>query len=182
LIREFVKRGGGLVITGGTATFNEWRQRRREPGLKDLDGAERVVSVQAIQPATPKPPPASATSGYWKLPVNWAELVAGVRRAAGGSLSVDVKAPLTVTAEVHEQKQKRRTLVHLVNYDPARSPQVRNIQVSLAVPAGAAVENASLLSPDEDKPASLSCAMRNGRAEFNVPRLGTYSVAVIQWK
>ncbi len=182
LIRDFVSRGGGLVITGDSALYNQWRQRRRESGLKDLAGQSRAIYIEKVQPAVPKPPAATATSQYWKLPLNWEELVSAARRAAGGSLSVEVKAPLTVTAEVLEQKQKRRLLVHLVNYDAFRNPEVRNIQVSLSIPAGAAVERISLLSPDQEQPRALACAVRNRRAEFVVPALNTYSLAVLQLK
>ena len=171
-----------MVVTGDTALYNQWRQRRRESGLKDLAGQGRAIYIEKIEPAVPKPPAAAATSEYWKLPLNWEELVAAVRRAAGGSLSVEVKAPLTVTAEVLEQRQKRRLLVHLVNYDAVRNPEVRNIQVSLSIPAGAAVERVSLLSPDQEQPRPLTCAVRNQRAEFVVPVLKTYSLAVLQLK
>ena len=170
------------MVTGDTALYTQWRQRRRESGLKDLVGQGRAIYIEKVQPAVPKPPEAAATSKYWKLPLNWEELVSAVRRAAGGSLSVEVKAPLTVTAEVLEQKQKRRLLVHLVNYDAIRNPEVRNIQVSLSIPAGAAVERISLLSPDQEQPGALACAIRNQRAEFVVPALKTYSLAVLQLK
>jgi hypothetical protein len=59
---------------------------------------------------------------------------------------------------------------------------VRNIQVSLSIPAGVAVERISLLSPDQEQPRSLACAVRNQRAEFVVPALETYSLAVLQLK
>jgi hypothetical protein len=179
LIRNFVDRGGGLVATGDTALYNQWRQRRRESGLKDV----KAVYIRTVQPAVPKPPAAAATSAYWKLPLNWEELIAAVRRAAGGSLSLDVKAPPAVTAEVYEQRDKRRLLVHLVNYAAAGAG---NVPVDVALPAGAAVEKVTLLSPDlsPDEAASrpLVAAVKSGRAAFTVPGLKTYSLAVLQLK
>jgi hypothetical protein len=140
--------------------------------LKDV----KAVYIAKVQPAVPKPPAASATSEYWKLPLNSEDLIAAVRRAAGGSLSLDVKAPPTVTAEVYEQKDKRRLLVHLVNYDTSA---VGNIAVSVAAPA---VEKVTLLSPDQEASRPLASAVKNGRAEFTVPGLKTYSLAVLQLK
>ena len=36
LIREYVKNGGGLVATEFTSLYTEWRERKRDFGLKDL--------------------------------------------------------------------------------------------------------------------------------------------------
>jgi hypothetical protein len=172
LIRKFVDGGGGLVATGDTALYNQWRQRRRESGLKDV----QAVYVPKVEPAVPKPPAASATSEYWKLPLNAGEMIAAVRQAAGGALSLEAKAPPTVTAEVYEQKDKRRLLVHLVNYDAA---PVGNIAVSVTAPA---VEKVMLLSPDLEAPRPVAAVVKNGRAEFAVPGLKTYALAVLQMK
>ncbi|PYV26100.1 MAG: hypothetical protein DMG24_07820 [Acidobacteria bacterium] len=85
-------------------------------------GQGRVVYIPEVKPGVPKPAAARMTSEYWKLPVNWKELIDDVRWAAGGRLSLEVTAPPTVVAELAHQKQKDELIVHLVNYDVARIP------------------------------------------------------------
>lgn len=189
-LEAFVRGGGGLVATGQTSLYNEWRQRRREPGLKALIGAGgaavqreagkgRVAYLPALEPALEKPPAAPMTSQYWKLPKNWEGLVRAVRWAARGELPLEVKGPLTVTAELVEQRAAGRLLVHLLNYDAARRPEAGRIEVSVRLPAGKSVSRAQLISPDEKGPQPLACTVRQGRATCVVPRLRTYSVAVL---
>ena len=118
-------------------------------------------------------------SHYWKLPRNWEELVAEVKWAAGGSLSLEVKAPLTVTAELAEQKDRNRLLVHLLNYDCERNPTVANIEVSLRLPPGKQVTSVTILSPDAEHAMPASVRSGDGRAVFAIPLLRTYSAAVV---
>lgn len=206
LIREYVKRGGGLVATEFTSLYTEWRQRRRDFGLGDLFavrapawsgaremdqtpggapvrrevGQGRVAYFGSVKPAMAKPSGAPMISRYWKLPVNWQELVAAVKWVARDKLSFEVKAPLTVTAELLEQKAKGRLLLHLINYGVERTPEVAKVEVSLEIPAGKRVSELTLLSPDEPKPVPLAHVTDKGRAVFTIPSLKTYAVAVAQ--
>lgn len=207
-IREYVENGGSVVATGNTSLYTEWRQRRRDFGLADLfqvkapawqgareaeellnmpparktAGKGRVVYLAAVKPAIEKPPADAMTSEYWKLPVNSSELLDAVRWAAGGSLSLDVAAPSTVTAEVQEDNSSKRLLIHLVNYDSVRKPAVGRVGIGLRLPESAAVERVSVLSPDGTGSASLPFAMDGGKARFTVPKLMTYSLVVVQMK
>jgi hypothetical protein len=206
LIRSFVQQGGGLVATEHSSLYTEWRQRRPDFGLQDLlkvsappwpgrseaedllkigpvrsaVGRGRVVYLPEVKPAVEKPPTAPMTSVYWKLPVNEEELIAAVKWAAGQRLSLEVKAPPTVAAELMEQRQKGELLLHLLNYNFVRTPSVANIEVSLQLPQGKKVRNVSLLSPDEETAEGLPATVRDGRASFVVPRLETYDLVVIQ--
>ncbi len=208
LIRNFVQNGGGLVVTEHSSLYTEWRQRRRNFGLADLLNVDappwrgahepeqilkiapirrqirlgRVVYIPEVRPAIQKPPTVRMTSDYWKLPLNWRELMDGVLWAAGGRLSLEVTAPTTVVTELVEQKEKNKMVLHLLNYDVARTPSVSNIAVNLRIPDGKKVVNVSLLSPDEGAETHLTSASKNGGVTFTVPRLRTYSVAVIQLK
>jgi hypothetical protein len=206
LIRKFVQGGGGLVVTEHSSLYTEWRQRRREFGLKDLlkveappwhdarspEGLLRISSVRnllgrgrvayipEVKPSIEKPPSARMTSEYWKLPVNWKELVDSVKWAAGGRLSLEVTAPLTVVTELMEQKQKRRILLHLLNYNVAQTTPVRGVEVSLQIPEKEKLRKVSLLSPDAETAQSLAATVKKGTVSFTVPRLVTYSLAVIE--
>ena len=206
LIRKFVQGGGGLVVTEHSSLYTEWRQRRREFGLKDLlkvdappwhgprtpegllkippvrnpAGRGRVAYIPEVRPSIEKPPSARMTSEYWKLPVNWKELVDSVKWAAGGRLSLEVTAPLTVVTELMEQKQKRRILLHLLNYNVAQTTPVRRVEVSLQIPEKEKLMKVSLLSPDAESAQSLAATVKKGTVSFTVPRLVTYSLAVIE--
>jgi len=207
LIRDFVKRGGGLVATEHTSLYTPWRQRRREFGLKELlkveappwretednepealletppvrnqVGSGRVVYLPAVIPSIEKPPAERMTSEYWKLPSNWKELIEAVEWAAG-RLSLQVNAPLGVAAQVTEQRQEGRIMVHLLNYNAPRTPLVSDIGVSLEIPRGKKATRISLLSPDEQGTSSPSFTAKNGRLAFTVPHLKTYTLAVVQ--
>ncbi len=206
LIRKFVENGGSLVATEHSTLYTEWRQRRRNFGLADLlkvdaprwngarepeeilkiatirrqAGQGRVVYIPEVKPAVPKPAAARMTSEYWKLPVNWKELIDDVRWAAGGRLSLEVTAPPTVVAELAHQKQKDELIVHLVNYDVARIPSVRNIGVDLRLHEREKAMKISLISPDEAGTLSLPFSAKDDRVRFVVPRLKTYSLAIVQ--
>jgi len=208
LIRKFVQGGGGLVATEHSSLYTEWRQRRREFGLQDLlkvdappwhgprtpedllkippvrnpAGRGRVAYIPEVRPSIEKPPPARMTSEYWKLPVNWKELVDAVKWAAGGRLSLEVTAPLTVVTELMEQKQKGKMLLHLLNYNVGQTLPVRNVEVSLPIPEKAQLRKVSLLSPDAESAQSLAATADKGTVSFTVPRLVTYSLAVIEWE
>jgi len=206
LIKKFVNQGGGLVATEHTSLYTEWRQRRRDFGLQDLfkveappwhgargpeellkvspvpnqTGHGRVVYVAAIKPSVEKPPAVRMLSQYWKLPENWNELVESVKEAAAGRLSTEVIAPLNVVVEVTAQREADKLLVHLLNYDVARTPLVSNIRVSLEIPEGKKLSKLSVVSPDEERTLSPSFVLRNRRVSFTVPCLKTYTLAAIQ--
>jgi hypothetical protein len=204
LIRKFVRQGGGLVATEHTSLYTEWRWRRLEFGLKDLwrvaaapawrgidspeevlktgpvreqVGRGRVVYLGEVKPAIAKPPGVAMTSQYWKLPENWEELVDSVRWAAGGRLTLEVEAPLTVTAELLKQPETGRLLLHLINYDLERTPKVENIQVRLR--GGEEAKELLVLSPDEGAQ-TLTLTRKEGTLAFTVPALKAYTVVQIR--
>jgi hypothetical protein len=206
LVRGVVNLGGGLVATEHTSLYTGWRQRRRDFGLKDLFKAEappwhgargpeellkvspvrnqlrrgRVVNVAGIKPSVEKPPAVRMLSQYGKLPENWNELVGAVKEAAAGRLSAEVNAPLNVVVGVTTQREAGKLLVHLLNYDVARTPLISNIAISLEIPEGKKVSRLSVLSPDEENTLSPSFVLRSRKVSFTVPRLKTYTLAAIQ--
>ena len=204
LIRKFVEQGGGLVATELSTLLTEWRLRRPTFGLQDLFRAEaprigrrgqvalqespavrnqagkgRVVYISDVKPSIPKPPGARMTSQYWKLPENWKELVDAVQWAAGGRLSLEVKAPLTVVAELMEPKLAGELLVHFVNYGRVKTPSVSNIEVSVRIPQGKKASKVTLMSPDGGEERQVTFAAKDDRISFTVPRLQTYTLALV---
>jgi len=208
LIRQYVNQGGGLVATEQTSVFTPWRLRRSDFGLKDLFqvkaprgggrrtvqreleippvqnhvGQGRVSYIPTIKPSIPRPPAVPMTFQYWKLPLNWEELIEQVRWVAGGKFSLEVEAPetLAVIAEQAQQVGRNRRLVHLLNYDSLRGSTVSNVKVDVELPQGAQVRQVTLLTPDGGETAiTVPHQVESGRARFTVPHLKNYTMAVI---
>jgi hypothetical protein len=207
LIRQYVNQGGGLAATEHTSLYTLWRLRRPDFGLKDLFQVEapqrrfpdgetdlqiapvrnhvgrgRVTYIAAVKAAIEKPPAAPMSSQYWKLPLNWEELIEAVRWAAGGKFSLEVESPetLAVTAEFMEQPGQDRRLVHLLNYAAPQGSTVSNVRVEVEMPEGKQVRQVTLLSPDGGEAATTANSVENGRVRFTVPHLRTYTLAILQ--
>jgi len=207
LIRNFVERGGAVVATEQTSLYTTRRLRRPDFGLQNLFkvsapqwqgpraveknleiapvrnmiGRGRVVYIPSVQAAIEKPRAERMSSRYWKLPVNWKELIEGVKWAAGGRLSLEVIAPgtLAVVAELVDQPGKPRRLVHLVNYAGPQGKVVSNLRVAVELPQGRQAGEITLLTPDGGESHKVSGSFEQGRVHFTVPRLDTYTLAVL---
>ena len=179
-VREFVRRGGGLVLTGLAAKFDEQRHRRERPGLEDLFagrfgektiyaklGAGRAVYVPYVQL------PPEYMLGM--QPVNRRQLLAAVRWAAGGPFAVDVQAPESVTMNLYRQPSGRR-LLHLVNYDDAHPVAGIDVVLRPATARGLV----TMLSPDLKKNVPLAATRNGGALRFRVPKLDVYALLAIE--
>jgi hypothetical protein len=205
-IEQGVANGQGLVATGLTSLYTPERKLRRDFGLAGLFnvhaqqlhasepiteilrsgpptrnevGKGRVVYIPEVKPAIPRPPAQPMTSKYWKLPLNWAELIDSVKWAAGRNLSLEVQAPLTVTAELLHQKVAGALILHLINYDATRHPAVKDIHVRLDAQKIGKVQQVSLHSPDVEAVHSLPFTETEGQLRFSVPSLETYSIVAV---
>jgi hypothetical protein len=205
LITDFVKKGGGLVVTEHSSLYNERFARRKNFGLKDLIQIEapvwrgynneeiltmapknininggRVVYLPEIKPERSKPSGAAMTSQYWKLPINEKEIVESVRWAAGNKLSSEIKAPEFVTAELKQRQDKSGLMLHLVNYNSEKEVLVKNIEVNLGIPAGKKPGRINIFSPDSIESRPLEYKVSQDRIIFTVPQLQTYDLVVIE--
>lgn len=205
LIRSFVSQGGGLVASENTSLYTEWRQRKRTFGLDDLFqvkapvwqgsnykepilnipvkknniGKGRVVYIPGVQPSIPKPTAVAMSGRYWKLPLNWKELIESVQWSSGNNLSLSIEAPLTVTMELTQKEDNSAFILHLVNFDPKNSsPQ--NIKVDLLVPEGKKVTQVKVLTPDGREEVILQFNESGKHVIFTVPLLTAYDIVVIK--
>ena len=207
MIRRYVREGGGLVATEQTSLYTPWRLRRWDFGLRDLFGVAapgwrgrgvpeenlkmppmqkrvgrgRVSYIAAVNAAIQKPPGARMTRQYWKLPLNWEEMIEQVRWAAGGKFSLEVEAPetLALVAEQQEQLGRERKVVHLLNYSAPQGKIVSAINIEVELPEGKAVRQITLLTPDRKNRMTISGQMTGGRARFTVPHVESYTLAVL---
>ena len=208
LIRKYVEQGGGLVATEQSSLYTARRLRRPDFGLKDLFkvsappwrgpgtedqnleiapvqnriGRGRTIYIPAVKPAIEKPPTARMTREYWKLPLNWGELIDGVKWAAGGRLSLEVETPetLSVVAELMEHPVQNRRLVHLINYAGPQGSAISNVEVSVEMPEGKRIRQVTLLTPDGAGSRAVSSRTELGRVHFTVPHLHTYTLAILE--
>jgi hypothetical protein len=210
-IRKFVASGGGLVATGQAGLYDQWRRLRVEPGLKELidaqprardyeenaapvevrgaptrkqSGAGRVVYLPGFEFDGPMPetePYFTIGDRYWKLPRNSGELIEGIRWAAATPMPVDIKGPEYLVANTTIQPDRRRMLVHLVNYDAARTPSIDGIQVKLRLPDNQSAKEVLVYSPETAAAEHIRPAGAANELSFAVPRLRTYSVIAVRW-
>jgi hypothetical protein len=206
LIRTFVQKGGGLVATEHTSLFTEWRQRKADFGLKDVlqvaapewearslpddilpipvqkntFGKGRVVYIPEVIAAVKKPATHAMSGRYWKLPVNWQEMVESVVWAGNYSLPITIDAPLTVTSELAVKEDKSAYVLHLVNFGFRFGP-VEKIKVEVEIPSGRTVKRITVLSPDGGEKEEVKWKQAGQKATFTVPSLIVYDVVNIQF-
>jgi len=154
------------------------------PPKKRMYGKGRVVYIPKIIPASEPQLTRFGypfiSSRYWKLPINWHELVEAVEWASGNNLSIKVTAPLTVTIELLQQKSKNRIILHLLNYDFEKP--VKDIHIELSVPKEKEVEKISLLSPEIEPIENIDFTKKEQKIFFTVPELKMYNLIPIQLK
>lgn len=209
-IRKFVASGGGLVATGQAGRYDQWRRLRVVPGLKDLidsqpaarEYEEEVVTVEVGGAPTRKDYekgrvvyiPAVRFDGplpefgkyfqvdprFWKLPKNARDLTDGVRWAARDDIPVEVSGPSYLVASAAEQPEKRRMMVHLVNYNAKNAPALDPVGVTCRIPTGQSAKEIRIYSPDLPEPQVVGMKSDGSKVSFAVP-VKTYSMAVIEW-
>jgi Beta-galactosidase/Beta-galactosidase trimerisation domain len=211
-IRSFVEGGGGLIATGQSGLYDEWRRLRVEPGLKDLAdgqpsasayeervgaleiasglpvrklvGKGRVVYFPGIPFDGPLPqmePYFTIDNRFWKRPANWEELISEIRWAANAEMPAEVSGPEFLAANLTGQPEKRRQMLHLVNFGAAHSPAISGVDVVWNLPADATAKTVSLLSPERTTPVDLVFRQRLRAVSMTVPEIKTYAVLVIEW-
>ncbi|MBI4875132.1 MAG: beta-galactosidase trimerization domain-containing protein [Acidobacteria bacterium] len=211
-VRGFVARGGGLLATGQAGLYDEWRRLRVEPGLaglvegqrpargyeetvqsSDLAGAPvrkevrpgRVVYLPGLRFDGPMPQQGNffeIASRFWKLPRNWQEAEEAIRWLAKDELPASVAGPAFLVGNLVTQPEKRRAMVHLVNYNHKNQPLIAAVEVRCRLPQGAAVKQVSLCSPDSGGAiAPLKAAQSGPEAVFTVPEVKVYAIAVVNW-
>ncbi|HWR54457.1 MAG TPA: beta-galactosidase trimerization domain-containing protein [Bryobacteraceae bacterium] len=210
-VRRFVDNGGGLIATGLAGMYDQWRRLRIKRGLeglidsqpvaKDYEeqverqeahaeavrkeyGKGRVVYFAAVPFDGPLPEMAKyfeIGNKFWKAPKNWSEIAGAVRWAARGEIPVEIGGPPFLVANLAAQPEKRRMLLHLVNYGRNRAEQIKSVKVDCRLPAGTALKEISVISPDAGGPQTLKFRQSPDGVGFTIPAIKVYSVAVLSW-
>lgn len=154
------------------------------PSGRKQVGRGRVAYLPALAFDGPLPEPEdyfSIGTSFWKRPKNWRELHDAVRWAANEEAPLDVSGPEYLIANLVEQPEKRRRLVHLVNYNAKNVPSIPNIDVRCALPAGVRASAVQLYSTGQTAGQPLEFHMEGSTATFRVPDLRVYCIAAIAW-
>jgi hypothetical protein len=118
---------------------------------------------------------------FWKRPRNWEEIVTAVRWAANADLPLEVSGPDFLVANLVEQPARQRRLLHLVNYNAAKTPAISSLRCTIRVPSGKVVKEVMMYEVDAESPRPISFTPGPSSATFTVPQMKTYAVIAVNW-
>lgn len=157
------------------------REVSGEPARKEV-GQGRAFYLPALRFDGTLPEPAKyfhIGPQYWKRPANWQQLVDGIRWAAHDQLPVEINAPEHLVANVVEQPDKHRQIVHLVNYNTHDS--VGKVEVTCHLPYDGKLDEVKLVSPDLQGAQTVQPKAAGQRVSFTIPEVKVYTLAVMSW-
>lgn len=171
----FVESGGGLVITGRTALFDEHMRTRRTHPLSHLFNKHRVIFL-SDNPERLSRPERQHVPSYkdMRLPERAAELVEAILIATDNKLPFRVEENRFLGADAYQLLNGQKT-IHLLNYRNDRP--IENLFL-IPGPPFADAKKCVMLSPDtEPHETPIELPKRKG-AEIVIPKLDTYCVLV----
>jgi len=191
-LQQFVKEGGGIVLTGNTGRLDGWRRLRKnslpEKMLQESDPAAAKNTRFAKNPVSfdygkgkiiylpgliqPKIDVKLGMESVWMMPENSAELESAVYWAAGKKLPLRVTAPEWVG--VSHDLQQGREIIHLFNY------QEDHLAAGITIQHNGNIKNAWCISPDEGKRPVEVVSQLGGITELRIPEFKVYSVIVLE--
>jgi hypothetical protein len=193
---QYVRNGGALVLTGNTAQYNEWRERRRTNPLLPArsEGKGRIIYIPEIvradartlrSPVGGEDPEPGATQqksqrmspAQWVLPKNHREIYQTIVDGLPKGLSITTEAPLTTVMELLNRPTTRETIVHFINFD--RQNKLAPFRATLRRQFPGRVTSVTCFSPDADDPAPVSFQESGEQVTFMVPSTKLYSMIVV---
>ena len=206
-IKKFVDSGGGLVLTGRTASRDQWARQRPRPGLADLMGLDqgqgrvrgrglngsysdkveishegRVVYIPEITP--PDKEQAENWQGSWdgdSWEGTWI-LPSNWRELSGAIRTaaggrLSLETVLPDWVAVEQVAKDNLIIIHLVNYREGN--MLANIPVDVRLDQGRKAAAVKLVSPDREGGQTLEFTQSGDRCRFTVPQLKIYDVIVV---
>jgi hypothetical protein len=193
---EFVRAGGTLLLTGNTAQYNQWRERRHANPFLPVhpEGAGRIVYIREIdradsqssreQAAAENPEPGSTpqrvarmSPAQWVLPKNHDAIDRSVVDGLPKGLSIETDAPLTTVMDLLTRPASRETIIHFVNFD--RKNPLASFSVTVRKGFSGRVKSVSCLSPEREQTLPLTFQETNDRVTFTVPATKLYAMVVV---
>ncbi len=118
---------------------------------------------------------------FWTRPRNWQDIIEAIRWASGNTIPIQVDGPDFLAANIVEQREKRRLMIHLVNYNAKNVPSISSIGIKCRLSQSQAAPQAIVISPDLDAPQTLTPRVMNSQALLTVPQIQVYSIVVLSW-
>ena len=193
-IAAFVNNGGGLLLTGDTSRFDEWRRPWPQPvlarlfGMKDWPaetqmwehGFGRVAYIPNVKLRTPDPSPAkrgpslSVAPDLWRTPVNLREIAQALLWTARGRFSGQAGAPRVVCCGY--TRQTGRVIVHLANF---RQDPVPRAFIRFARSLSGDAQTMRFLSPEFAEPVTRPVNVKAGSSSVQTPPFKRYLAGVL---
>lgn len=189
-ILSFVAAGGGLVVTGNTGKYDDWRRLRKHSFLNLMlpeknntllaDTTKNSYSFNYKKGKVyfiPKliQPKGEFKLGFettWQMPLNANELESAVYFVAGQRLPIEVKAPEWVG--VSHDKQNSRDIVHLFNYKADENVG------GITLIYNGLIKSAWSVSPDEIDKLTIPLIIKGEVTELRVSNLKVYKIIVLE--
>jgi hypothetical protein len=147
--------------------------------MRNEVGQGRVAFIPAIEFDGALPPPEpyfTIGTSLWKRPKNWRQVIDAIAWASQGNIPLEVQGPEYLIANVVEQADRHRRLVHLVNCDAEHVSSIANVKVLCAMADGKSASTVMFYSPDTSGGEPLKFEFREGMVSFTVPSFGVYGV------
>jgi hypothetical protein len=156
------------------------------PGLPQRKqyGQGRVVYIPLVQFDGPLPAPEpyfEIRNHFWKRPKNWEEITEAIRWAANGDIPLQIAGPDFLVANLVEQSEKQRRLIHLVNYNAVDAPVIPSVDVSCGVPKELVVRKVTMYEVDSESPITINFSASSHAVAFTISRVKTYAMVAINW-
>ncbi len=185
-LRGFVEKqpGGEEYLENSPGFSVESTRVHTGPVSRKEVGRGRVAYIPDVVTDGPQPegePYFSIRNNCWKRPKNWQEIIDSVVWAARGDIPVDVIGPDSLIINLVSQPEKRRMILHLVNYRDKLNPLIESVKVVWRPPQGRGSAEVRIVSPDAGTPELLTATMEASGVSFTIPAIHTYSVAIMKY-
>jgi hypothetical protein len=203
----YARNGGTVVLTGNTAEYNEWRERRKTnplrsrmagaavvalgkgrlvyipeivPGAKPQGGMAGVAGDETAASASPARADSFAASA-WVLPKNHQAIRDAIVNNLSQPLTATADAPLDTAMEIVNRPSTHQILLHFVNFDGARATTPFGVRLQAQYP-GRRAASVECLTPESDNAQKLDFTERGGEIAFTSPALKRYSMIVVSFR
>ena len=195
-IKQFVKNGGGLVVTDKTGMFDGWHRLRKENMLEEMlyeekrlenqvekqeknkdalsfsYGKGKVVYLGELERSKDDELRSGWAGAEWMMPKNASELTAAVYWVAGERLPLQVTAPEWVGVS-HDTSQDF-DVIHLFNYNHKKKA------TGILLEYNGIVKKAWAVSPDEKGRSIIPCFEKGGVTQLRIPGFDVYKIIVLE--
>lgn len=191
-LKQFVKNGGGLIMTGNTGRYDGWRRLRKvsmpeemvresDPAASKDGGNEgKLISFEYSKgkviylPELIKPEGEIrlGMSSSWVMPENTNELISAVEWVSGKMLPLRITAPEWIG--VSHDSQPDREIIHLFSYNKDRKTGGITLQFK------GKVKKAWSVSPDYEGKRTLPFSDESGLTVVRMPDMDVYEIIVLE--